>query len=1195
MASVIIGDYKYTSYSNYATVRVVDKSKSSYGEILDSVEIENETYVITTLTYCFRDCVNLISAPEIPSSITGMSGCFYNCTSLTQAPKIPNGVTDINRCFYNCYKLTDAPKIPSSVMNMHSCFDGCRSLTQAPEIPNSVTDVSRCFYDCINLIDSIIIHSKPTNYSSIFRNLSNPIEIYTIDENEVGVYNFWKNQAGLPSNVTVAEDIPNNTEFTVGDYKYKKYGNLKLEVKAIDKTKTEYGPIKESIVIGNGNEYKIRSMEDCFRDCQFLIKAPDIPQFVNDLRYCFRNCRSLEIPPEISSTQIYDIKGCFMDCAKLSNPPNVFNVPNLIDMTSCFAGCHSLTQAPEIPEAVEEMKQCFYFCRSLKGNIYVNNSIINDYRYIFADINNTNDIYIINNTSPKDESVSTKWREIVAYTNNPKIHFEADDHTPPMATLKLTRTDSNGEPFQGGTWVHIIVNYEIFQDNIPIGWTASTLVSERLAHDSDEEFVPVREGRDRGIYDLEDEEQHIIIYTINDGYKTTTITATLSRVMALLDFFGNPTNKKYTDDKPGMGMAIGKMADRNGLDIQFPTTIGEGLLPSIIRRYDLVENPDAGANPSEEGWYERSGAAEPYTYTLTQDTKIVSGKDYYKKVEYVDLNNYQLIIGKYNKQNDESVFIIGNGSDDNNRKNLMEVGTDLIKIGEQNGIKIDENTFRMFNIEEEGINKIEKNSLLINNNGNSIVNKHQEIYLSKVPINSENIEFTIESEEVYGTEDPIYGDLFLTSTITKDTLAQLFDEYHLRPTDARIYIEVIRKGPNKTETRFIRFSYSDGQEKKIGEWPSWLPIDISFVPTGTWKENTELTAGDGLSYSLKINGTLSIERTISSIWLSSQTPLKIIKHLGNDVKEGYPIIKTFTTLPKTEELDSSTSVSVSRIEGSKNAKIIINQTGQLSFRDGEPWFEIEYVSNENFITMELGYQGSRMLLSLPDSPAEDTSDYKIYKSIEKLEWEEAIIDKEEQSFLSIKETLGQILETGSFLKNNRLYVNYLDDNVARMVLGLGIEDDAVSLGYGGYQAMIGETRVFGNYIKLQARQEIAINGDIKMNGFVNLGTSCYYKNDPIEYLTHSSISIKTQEFNVNINGGTSVDKTGETAIRLTEYSGYSPRCVVGWHAQGTNGSWIFASKLYVNQTDRLLICNFRNMGTNNFNGTIRVFVLYDKY
>lgn len=51
--------------------------------------------------------------------------------------------------------------------------------------------------------------------------------------------------------------------------------------------------------------------------------------------------------------------------------------------------------------------------------------------------------------------------------------------------------------------------------------------------------------------------------------------------------------------------------------------------------YDAV-TPVGTENPSEEGWYERSGSAGSYVYTLTTDTTVTEGKTYYAK-SYVRL------------------------------------------------------------------------------------------------------------------------------------------------------------------------------------------------------------------------------------------------------------------------------------------------------------------------------------------------------------------------------------------------------------------------------------------------------------------------------------------------------------------------------------------------------------------------------
>lgn len=46
--------------------------------------------------------------------------------------------------------------------------------------------------------------------------------------------------------------------------------------------------------------------------------------------------------------------------------------------------------------------------------------------------------------------------------------------------------------------------------------------------------------------------------------------------------------------------------------------------------YDAV-TPETGDNPKEKGWYERSGSAGAYVYTLTTDTTVGEGKTYYAR------------------------------------------------------------------------------------------------------------------------------------------------------------------------------------------------------------------------------------------------------------------------------------------------------------------------------------------------------------------------------------------------------------------------------------------------------------------------------------------------------------------------------------------------------------------------------------
>lgn len=57
----------------------------------------------------------------------------------------------------------------------------------------------------------------------------------------------------------------------------------------------------------------------------------------------------------------------------------------------------------------------------------------------------------------------------------------------------------------------------------------------------------------------------------------------------------------------------------------------EDKLAITATSYDAV-TPVGTENPSEEGWYERSGSAGSYVYTLTTDTTVDNTKTYYEFV-----------------------------------------------------------------------------------------------------------------------------------------------------------------------------------------------------------------------------------------------------------------------------------------------------------------------------------------------------------------------------------------------------------------------------------------------------------------------------------------------------------------------------------------------------------------------------------
>ena len=166
------GNYKYTylTVSNGWKVEintdVTDKNQTSYGTILESINGQP----VTNMSYTFRECTSLTTAPEIPNSVTNMYMTFYGCTALTTATVIPNSVTNMYRTFQGCTNLTTAPEIPNSVTNMEGTFMNCTALTTAPDMSKatSVTDMSSTFKNCTNLTTAPVIPNSVTSMHSTF-------------------------------------------------------------------------------------------------------------------------------------------------------------------------------------------------------------------------------------------------------------------------------------------------------------------------------------------------------------------------------------------------------------------------------------------------------------------------------------------------------------------------------------------------------------------------------------------------------------------------------------------------------------------------------------------------------------------------------------------------------------------------------------------------------------------------------------------------------------------------------------------------------------------------------------------------------------------------------------------------------------------------------------------------------------------
>ena len=178
----LYGDYVYIyNYTDYFgrtyegwTAQTFDKSKTSYGELLNSINGEK----LNNLNGTFYNCRQLTTAPRIPSGVTELYGTFANCESLITPPTIPSNVTSLDSAFTNCTNLSTVPQIPDGVINMNSTFEQCKKITTVPTIPESVNNLAATFWGCDKLTGTITINANPTvDYNYCFYDTIQPIHL----------------------------------------------------------------------------------------------------------------------------------------------------------------------------------------------------------------------------------------------------------------------------------------------------------------------------------------------------------------------------------------------------------------------------------------------------------------------------------------------------------------------------------------------------------------------------------------------------------------------------------------------------------------------------------------------------------------------------------------------------------------------------------------------------------------------------------------------------------------------------------------------------------------------------------------------------------------------------------------------------------------------------------------------------------
>ena len=131
------------------SARVKDMTKTRYEPLLENINNAR----LVNLNCTFAGCVNMVVAPEIPSTVEMLCWTFANCRALKEAPDLSNCISRIYLvgAFRGCHKLTVAPVLPSNVESLCQTFVDCTSLVEVPNIPNGVTDMYGAFTHCTSL------------------------------------------------------------------------------------------------------------------------------------------------------------------------------------------------------------------------------------------------------------------------------------------------------------------------------------------------------------------------------------------------------------------------------------------------------------------------------------------------------------------------------------------------------------------------------------------------------------------------------------------------------------------------------------------------------------------------------------------------------------------------------------------------------------------------------------------------------------------------------------------------------------------------------------------------------------------------------------------------------------------------------------------------------------------------------------
>ena len=147
--------------------------------------------------------------------------------------------------------------------------------------------------------------------------------------------------------------------------------------------------------------------DSIFAECRHMTKCPiDFTKTNAVIMYdAFWNCSRMTEAPELPKT-VTNLKGCFSACANIESAVDIpEGAKNCREM---FLGCEKITTAPVIPSSVTNVIEMFNYCTNLRGEVYVyTNNLSNCYEFV-GNEEYAKTIYCFANTTTYNSLVNAK-------------------------------------------------------------------------------------------------------------------------------------------------------------------------------------------------------------------------------------------------------------------------------------------------------------------------------------------------------------------------------------------------------------------------------------------------------------------------------------------------------------------------------------------------------------------------------------------------------------------------------------------------------------------------------------------------------------------------------------------------------------------------------------------------------------------